>query len=526
MASAPKEQSLPACPASKPPAPQETQEESEDQCAHCCERAGTLYCRNCAIVFCIECDAAVHVRGLRGHARVPASERPFMCPVHNDEEAKGFCFQDERLVCASCLMVGTGECAPHAEATKPLSDAAAAFCESFISLERELKVKEEEMEGELTALRALQAKINERVTNLNISLSLAREAQSKLAKAKAQSVKKIIQEAKSEKLAATEARDSVAAVFAEHTHLSSALSDLHKKYEQQQQPPPQPSSAIAAPAPAAAADNVAAPPKEVPAKEIKVPSLTALPAPRVLPEPPLMWPTEVTLSHDGSLFVGDWWVGGHAWQLFLDGSHAPLALTLDKAITCVLALEDGDLLALSGTKNTCKRIGKIAWLQQNLGRPWAMVLRGDTLYVTEAHAGQVVCINAETGSVFGNFGKKTLREPRGIALGPVGDIVVADSETKSIHIFDPQGIAQRVIGERLFVGPWGVCVDAMWRVYVADFHARKIYVLDGTTGALLSTIVIGATSQPRGVAVTPRGELVVSFEDGAFPPKGGLAVIG
>ena len=82
-----------------------------------------------------------------------------------------------------------------------------------------------------------------------------------------------------------------------------------------------------------------------------------------------------------------------------------------------------------------ERTGSIAWKRTGLSGPWAAVVVGDTALVTECSAGQVVVLGLGNGATGSTFGKGTLKNPTGIAVGPSGgEIVVADCETKLVHV--------------------------------------------------------------------------------------------
>jgi DNA-binding beta-propeller fold protein YncE len=55
-------------------------------------------------------------------------------------------------------------------------------------------------------------------------------------------------------------------------------------------------------------------------------------------------------------------------------------------------------------------------------------------------------------------------------------------------------------------------VDGLGRVYVADFGAQAIVVLDGASGAVLATTAVEGFA--HGVTVTRRGHIVASVWHG------------
>ncbi len=145
-------------------------------------------------------------------------------------------------------------------------------------------------------------------------------------------------------------------------------------------------------------------------------------------------------------------------------------------------------------------------------RPFAAVVVGDAVLVTEYGAARVARLDMGSGETCGSFGEGTLKHPEGIAVGAGGEIVVADRSTQQVHVFDGQGRPLRSLCQGRLQHPCGVCVDGRGRVYVADNLARAVVVLDGASGAVLATIAVDGHA--RGVAVTRRGQIVASVSSG------------
>ncbi len=121
------------------------------------------------------------------------------------------------------------------------------------------------------------------------------------------------------------------------------------------------------------------------------------------------------------------------------------------------------------------------------------------------------------------LGSGELSYPRALALGPEGDLYVADSGNHRIVRFDaqgqvsswgsycaldsgtgclnPDGAGPIPLGAGQFNEPWGVAVDAAGRVYVADTWNHRIQVFD-REGAFLGAWgegrLIDAEMDPRG----------------------------
>ena len=81
----------------------------------------------------------------------------------------------------------------------------------------------------------------------------------------------------------------------------------------------------------------------------------------------------------------------------------------------------------------------------NRGRPSRVALdHSENLVVTDTNNHAVHVISSEDGKIlnsFGGFGSipGKLNEPRGVAVGPEGQIVVADNGNCRMQVFDPRG---------------------------------------------------------------------------------------
>ncbi len=61
--------------------------------------------------------------------------------------------------------------------------------------------------------------------------------------------------------------------------------------------------------------------------------------------------------------------------------------------------------------------------------------------------------------------------PTDVAIGPDGDVYVAEFGTHRISIFRPDGVFVKIIGERELLAPFGVAVAPDGKIYVADAEA-------------------------------------------------------
>lgn len=139
-------------------------------------------------------------------------------------------------------------------------------------------------------------------------------------------------------------------------------------------------------------------------------------------------------------------------------------------------------------------------------------------------------------SVFVGKGEDKLIQPVAIVAGRDGRIAIADTGTKSVHLFIPKeeryvGISRFASGE--LVSPVGVAFDAESRLYVSDSFHDKIAVfnergdflfsIDGSRGGVLKrptglaydrdhqAVFAVDTASHRIQAFTPKGEPAISF---------------
>jgi DNA-binding beta-propeller fold protein YncE len=248
----------------------------------------------------------------------------------------------------------------------------------------------------------------------------------------------------------------------------------------------------------------------------QVPDLAALLPSRLLAEAVFTNPFNISLARDGSILVADRAEGAPAMQVWPDGTRSSQQLLPASAkATAVLAI-DGDvasgLIVVACGEGRVERTGCSTWKRTDMQHPYAAVVAGDAVLVTEGGAGRVARLDMGSGATRGTFGEGTLQNPAGIAVGAGGEIVVVDYSTKQVHVFDGQGRPLRSLCQRRQWSPWGVCVDGRGRVYVADGDACAVVVLDGASGAVLATIAVRGSAQ--GVAVTRHGQIVTSVWKG------------
>jgi len=138
--------------------------------------------------------------------------------------------------------------------------------------------------------------------------------------------------------------------------------------------------------------------------------------------------------------------------------------------------------------------------------------------------------------------------PRGIAVGPGGEVYVVDSDNARVQVFspdgtflrqwgsycamdtgsgclDPDGSGPLALGDGQFNEPWGITVDGdanggAIRVYVADTWNHRIQVFDGDGAFVVKWGTLGQLPSasggeelfygPRDLVVDSQGRLFVS----------------
>lgn len=115
------------------------------------------------------------------------------------------------------------------------------------------------------------------------------------------------------------------------------------------------------------------------------------------------------------------------------------------------------------------------------GRIYVTDMGRPTVYVFDPVAGELKDWGAADGA-------RSFVAPSGIAIGPGGDILVADAELGLVARLDAKGDPRAPIGKGLLQRPAGLAYDAQGhRIYVADAHAHDIKVFD-EQGRLQKTI--------------------------------------
>ena len=127
-------------------------------------------------------------------------------------------------------------------------------------------------------------------------------------------------------------------------------------------------------------------------------------------------------------------------------------------------------------------------------RPVDVAIVGERLYVVDILHHEVHVLDKLSGALLFKFGKAgsgvgELFQPTNIALGPDGDVYVAETGNFRVQRFKPDGTHVRFYGEvgnvpGAFARPKGVAVDRDGRIYVADAAFQNVQVFENS-GRLL-----------------------------------------
>jgi sugar lactone lactonase YvrE len=152
----------------------------------------------------------------------------------------------------------------------------------------------------------------------------------------------------------------------------------------------------------------------------------------------------------------------------------------------------------------------------------AVDARGSRVYVSEVPRGRIISLasQGQTDGSWNSAGSQKLSAPWNLALGPRGDVYVADSGNNRIDVFSGAGTFLHSIGRpgagvAQLHGPTGVAVDGAGDVYVVDEGNLRVVKLSPTGKELATRRFPG---QGAGFQSASIGEVAVSRTGTVYLP--------
>lgn len=140
------------------------------------------------------------------------------------------------------------------------------------------------------------------------------------------------------------------------------------------------------------------------------------------------------------------------------------------------------------------------------------------IIVTDVHSNSVKVL-AKSGKVIDSIGSSRgstpFRGPCAVALDEDNNIFIVERETRRIHKFSNGNLVELAKVSRKLVEPWGIAISN-GKIFVTDWQGCCIHVFEHTGGNKCSHIAsIGSDflKQPAGIAINPRGNLVVADQE-------------
>ncbi len=131
-----------------------------------------------------------------------------------------------------------------------------------------------------------------------------------------------------------------------------------------------------------------------------------------------------------------------------------------------------------------------------------------------------------SGFADGRGREASLNGPIGLAIGPSGDVVVADAYNDRVRLVTADGHVSTLAGNGLFGmadgpaaearfdTPCGIAVDQRGNVYVADTGNDAVRLIADGVVTTITPLPEGGLFRPTGIAVDPSGTIYVSDEGG------------
>lgn len=177
-----------------------------------------------------------------------------------------------------------------------------------------------------------------------------------------------------------------------------------------------------------------------------------------------------------------------------------------------------ELLQIKAPATVISLTQKDRFIGENIQPCGIAVGTNNLIIVTDLHS-NCVKVLAKTGKIIdtigGSRGSTPFRGPCAVAVDEDDNIFIVERETRRIHKFTNGNLVELAKVGRKLVEPWGIAV-ANGKIFVSDWQGCCIHVFEHSGGnkcTHISSIGSDFLKQPAGIAINPRGNLVVADQE-------------
>ena len=161
--------------------------------------------------------------------------------------------------------------------------------------------------------------------------------------------------------------------------------------------------------------------------------------------------------------------------------------------------EETQLIYVCDLGNTCVRIVSITgefiseFGRNELDRPWGVLLHNDSIYVTDLRLCAIFQFHLNTHKLVKKVGKKGLgkgefNNPRSLALGPDGDLYVAEDDNNRISVLDCNLSFRLFIQHKMILLPFDVQFTVNKMLILSKNSPNRVHLLT-LQGEYLKSII-------------------------------------
>ena len=177
-----------------------------------------------------------------------------------------------------------------------------------------------------------------------------------------------------------------------------------------------------------------------------------------------------------------------------------------------------ELLQFKAPASVLSLTQKDRFIGENIHPCGIAVGTNNLIIVTDLHS-NCVKVLAKTGKIIDTIGSSRgstpFRGPCAVAVDEDDNIFIVERETRRIHKFINGNLVELAKVGRKLVEPWGIAV-ANGKIFVSDWQGCCIHVFEHSGGnkcTHVSSIGSDFLKQPAGIAINPRGNLVVADQE-------------